>query len=307
MSICEEREGTKRTLPRKPQKGTPTSGLVSALSTQILPGCISNSRSPIYGPPVTANNDHLVWPVYAAPGQTCCSGYTSHDGADCRSKEDVSDEMLLKHVANGDKTAMHIMFARHRKRVFNFIQRKVGNPAIAEDLISQVFLDVWRSANKFECRAKVSTWLLAIARFKAISSLRRRACENVDQDDVYGIADAGETPEAALDRKERSGILRACIGRLSPPHREIIDLYYYHEKSIAEVSKLIGIPDGTAKSRLFNARKQLARVLMNVGFEPAAVHANLEKGDMAASVLESRNAGRVSVLKSYEAALRRAT
>src|SRR5262249_97243 len=158
-------------------------------------------------------------------------------------KEDVSDEMLLKHVAGGDKAAMHILFARHRTRVFRFIQRMVRNSSIADDLVSQVFLDVWRSANRFECRPKLSPCLLAIARFKALSSLRRRGCENVGQEDVHGSADAGETPEAALDRKERSGILRACIDRLSPAHREIIDLFYYHEKSIAEVSELIGIPD----------------------------------------------------------------
>jgi RNA polymerase sigma-70 factor (ECF subfamily) len=192
-------------------------------------------------------------------------------------EEDVSDEMLLKHVAGGDRAAMHILFARHRKRVFHFIQRMVRNSSIAEDLVSQVFLDVWRSASRFECRARVSTWLLAIARFKALSSLRRRGFENLDQDDMHGIADTGETPEAALDRKERNGFLRACINKLSPDHREIIDLFYYHEKSIAEVSELIGIPDGTAKSRLFCARKQLARVLVSAGFEAAVIQTSADE------------------------------
>jgi RNA polymerase sigma-70 factor (ECF subfamily) len=145
------------------------------------------------------------------------------------SEERVSDELLLKSVAEGDKAAMHIMFARHRVRVFRFIQRMVRNAAIADDLVSQVFLDVWRSANRFEGRARVSTWLLSIARLKALSSLRQRTYENIDQDDVVGIVDAGDTPEVALDRKKTNAILRSCIDKLSPAQREIIDLVYYYE------------------------------------------------------------------------------
>src|SRR5262249_54505207 len=158
---------------------------------------------------------------------------------------------LLSHVAEGDKAGMHILFARHRTRVFRFIQRIVRNPAIADDLVSQVFLDVWRSANRFEGRARVTTWLMSIARFKAASSLQQRTYEVLDQDDMLDIADAADTPEAALDRKETSGILQSCIAKLSPAHREIIDLFYYREKSVAEMSRMIGIPDATVKSRIF--------------------------------------------------------
>lgn len=190
-------------------------------------------------------------------------------------EEDVSDEMLLRHVAAGDKAAMHILFARHRERVFRFIQRIVRNPAIADDLVSQVFLDVWRSASRFEGRARVSTWLLSIARFKAISSWRERVHEDIDHGDSPEIADAGDTPDVALDRKETQGILRACIDRLSPAHREIIDLLYYCEKSVADVSEMIGIPQATVKSRIFYARKRLAGILVSEGFEAAPAGANV--------------------------------
>jgi RNA polymerase sigma-70 factor, ECF subfamily len=190
------------------------------------------------------------------------------------SEERISDELLLKRVAEGDKAAMHIMFARHRVRVFRFIQGMVRNAVIADDLVSQVFLDVWRSANRFESRARVSTWLLSIARFKALSSLRERKHEIIDQDDVAGIVDAADTPEVALDRKETNAILRECIDKLSPAHREIIDLVYYHEQSVAEVSVIVGIPAATVKSRMFYARKQLAGMLVSTGFEAAAVRTN---------------------------------
>jgi RNA polymerase sigma-70 factor (ECF subfamily) len=193
------------------------------------------------------------------------------------SEERISDEMLLKGVAEGDKAAMHIMFARHRVRVFRFIQGMVRNAAIADDLVSQVFLDVWRSANRFENRARVSTWLLSIARFKALSSLRGRTYETIDQDDVAGIVDDADTPEVALDRKETNAILRECIDRLSPDHREIIDLVYYHEQSVAEASVIVGIPVATVKSRMFFARKYLARMLVNAGFEAEAVRTSVDR------------------------------
>jgi RNA polymerase sigma-70 factor (ECF subfamily) len=210
----------------------------------------------------------MIWKTFVSPSH----GKLAHAVCNATEPEErISDELLLKRVAEGDKAAMHIMFARHRVRVFRFIRRMVRNEAIADDLVSQVFLDVWRSANRFESRARVSTWLLSIARFKALSSLRERSYENIDQDDVAGIVDAADTPEVALDRKETNAVLRECIARLSPAHREIIDLVYYHEQSVAEASAIVGIPVATVKSRMFFARKYLAKMLVSAGFEAAAV------------------------------------
>jgi len=81
---------------------------------------------------------------------------------------------------------------------------------------------------------------------------------------------SGDTPDVALDRKETEGILRACIDKLSPAHREIIDLLYYRDHSVAEAAGIIGIPAATVKSRIFYARKQLARILVDAGFDAAA-------------------------------------
>ena len=154
----------------------------------------------------------------------------------------TSDEMLLQSIADGNRTAMHILYSRHNVRVYRFILRIVRDTTMAEDLVSQVFLDVWRTASQFEGRSQVSTWLLSIARFKALTSLRQRKFEDIDQEDVREIADEADTPEASLDRSTTSQILRACVAKLSPAHREIINLVYYHEKSVEEVGQIIGIP-----------------------------------------------------------------
>jgi RNA polymerase sigma-70 factor (ECF subfamily) len=173
----------------------------------------------------------------------------------------TSDEMLLQSIADGGRTAMHILYSRHNVRVYRFILRIVRDTTMAEDLVSQVFLDVWRTAAQFEGRSQVSTWLLSIARFKALTALRQRRHEDIDQEDVLEIADQADTPEASLDRSTTSAILRACVAKLSPAHREIINLVYYHEKSVEEAGAIIGIPQSTVKTRMFYAANSLQTCL----------------------------------------------
>ncbi len=182
----------------------------------------------------------------------------------------ISDEMLLESIADGNRTAMHILYARHNVRVYRFIIRIVRDTNVSEDLVSQVFLDVWRTAAQFEGRSQVSTWLLSIARFKALTSLRQRRFEDIDQDDVREIPDEADTPESSLERATTSEILRTCVAKLSPAHREIINLVYYHEKSVEEVGAIIGIPQSTVKTRMFYARKQLADLLRGAGVDSLA-------------------------------------
>jgi RNA polymerase sigma-70 factor, ECF subfamily len=182
----------------------------------------------------------------------------------------TTDEMLVANIAVGDRTAMHVLYSRHNVRVYRFVLRMVRDVTTAEDLVSQVFLDVWRTAKQFEGRSQVSTWLLSIARFKALTAMRQRKHEDIDQEDVLEIADDADTPEVLLDRANTSAILRACVAKLSPAHREIINLVYYHEKSVEEAGEIIGIPQSTVKTRMFYARKQLAELLRSAGVNTLA-------------------------------------
>jgi RNA polymerase sigma-70 factor (ECF subfamily) len=180
-----------------------------------------------------------------------------------------SDQALIERIASGDKLAMRALFARHHVRVYRFILRLVRDETLAEDLIGEVFLDVWRQAASFKARAAVSTWLLAIARFKALSLLRRKGEVALDEEAARKIEDTADNPEAAIERKQRSEILRRCWSRLSPQHRDIIDLVYYQEKAIAEVAAIVGVPENTVKTRMFYARKRLAQLLKGAGLNRA--------------------------------------
>jgi RNA polymerase sigma-70 factor (ECF subfamily) len=162
---------------------------------------------------------------------------------------------------------MQVLFARHHVRVYRFVLRLVRNDATAEDLISEVFLDVWRQAGKFEGRSAVSTWMLSIARFKALSALRRRPEEELDDKTAERIEDQTDDPETTLAKKDKGSLLRQCLSKLSTEHREIIDLVYYHEKSVEEVAGIVGIPEATVKTRMFYARKKLSELLKEQGID----------------------------------------
>jgi len=179
----------------------------------------------------------------------------------------TSDEVLIGRIAGGDRLAMQVLFARHHVRVYRFVLRLVRNEATAEDLISEVFLDVWRQAQKFEGRSAVSTWILSMARFKALSSLRRRTEDELDDETAGTIEDPEDNPETALAKKDKGAALRQCLEKLSAEHREIVDLVYYHEKSVAEVSSIVGIPEATVKTRMFYARKKLSELLKEHGID----------------------------------------
>jgi RNA polymerase sigma-70 factor, ECF subfamily len=165
-----------------------------------------------------------------------------------------SDEMLVKQIAAGS-------LARHRTYVYRWLLRFVSNETLAEDLLSEVFLDVWRQAGRFQRRSSVSTWLLAIARHKALSARRRRTGAELDEKIEATVADPANDPEAALQEKDRAEVLRRALIRLSSEHREVIDLVYYHEKSVDEVAHILDVPPATVKTRMFYARKKLAALV----------------------------------------------
>ena len=181
----------------------------------------------------------------------------------------TTDEMLLQSIAKGDRTSMHVLYSRHNVRVYRSCCAWCATPPWRKTSSARCS-STWRTASQFEGRSQVSTWLLSIARFKALTALRQRKHEDIEQEDVLEIADEADTPEASLDRSNTSAILRACVAKLSPAHREIINLVYYHEKSVEEAGAIIGIPQSTVKTRMFYARKQLAELLKGAGVDSLA-------------------------------------
>ena len=187
--------------------------------------------------------------------------WTAASPVQAEARESSSDETLIQRIAQGDQLSMRTLFARHRVALYHWLLRIVDDETLAEDLLSEVFLDVWRQAAFFEARSAVSTWLLAIARYKALSARRRRPDAELDERTVSTVPDSTDDPEIALQKKNRAEALRQSLARLSPEHREVIDLVCYHGKSVKEVAEIVGINAATAKTRMFYARKRLAELV----------------------------------------------
>ena len=213
-------------------------------------------------------------PIPTAAGPAAASGMTSAvsvastggvgaPGVTMGAAAPASDEVLIGRIAQGDRLAMQVLFARHQVRVYRFVLRLVGNQAMAEDLISEVFLDIWRQAGRFEGRGAVSTWLLAIARIKALSLIK----PDEELDEEKAIEGKSDDPELSIQKKHKNAALRKCLQMLSPEDREVIDLFYYHEKSVQEVAEIVGSPEATVKTRMFYARKKLSELLKSAGID----------------------------------------
>jgi RNA polymerase sigma-70 factor (ECF subfamily) len=180
----------------------------------------------------------------------------------------ATDEALIKRIASGDSLAMKSFYARHHVRLFRFLVRITRREATAEELMNEVLLEVWRKAGGYEGRSSVTTWMLSIAHHKAISQLRRRSEEALDEEEAWAdTPDEEDDPEVRLQKQNKSQAMRTCMEKLSVEHRTIIDLVYYHDKSVAEASEVLGIPENTVKTRMFYARKRLAELMREAGLD----------------------------------------
>lgn len=178
-----------------------------------------------------------------------------------------SDRELVERVASGDRAAVRLLFMRHHARIYRFVARQTGSDMMADDIANEVFLELWRQAPAFEGRSEVSTWLLGIARFKALSALRKKKEEWIDDEDAAAVPDTADTPEVAVMKEDKAAALRRMVNALPEEHRTVIDLAYYHAKSVAEIGEILSIPVATVKTRMFYARKKLGEALQAAGFE----------------------------------------
>ncbi|TPN89906.1 sigma-70 family RNA polymerase sigma factor [Mesorhizobium sp. CU2] len=178
-----------------------------------------------------------------------------------------TDRALVDRVAKGDRAAVRLLFMRHHARVYRFVARQTGSEMMADDIANEVFLELWKQAPGFEGRSEVSTWLLGIARFKALSSLRKKKEDWIDDDAAAEIADGADTPEVVTMKEDKAAALRRMINALPEEHRTVIDLAYYHGQSVTEIGEVLDIPVATVKTRMFYARKKLGEALKAAGYD----------------------------------------
>lgn len=183
------------------------------------------------------------------------------------SAEDATDVDLMSRIARKDRLALRSMFARYHMRLYRYLVRLTQNDAVAEDLVNEVFLNVWRKADGFQGKSAVSSWLFSIAHNRAVSELRKRTEERLDEAAAMAVADDADTPETVSMKADKADAIRRCLDALSADHREVIDLVYYQDKSVREVAEIVGVPENTVKTRMFHARRQLSHLLREAGID----------------------------------------
>ena len=188
-----------------------------------------------------------------------------------------SDEALIRKMARGDQAALRSLVTRHHARVARFILRFAGDRNLVEDLVSDTFFAAWQQAPHFENRSSVATWLLAIARYKALSARQRRSVATEAMDDIVtaSVADPTAGPDDEYEHKDSARYLRRCLAALPAEQAMLIELVYYRDKSVKEAAILAKIPENTVKSRMFLARKKLSVLLAAADLGSGPI--NLEK------------------------------
>lgn len=174
-----------------------------------------------------------------------------------------ADAALVSQMANGDQNALRVLFQRHYRRIHNFALRFVKDTDIAQEVVNDTFMIAWRQAAGFEGRSQVATWLLGIARYRAlgVKKLRRPQIECLDEQYEATLADPTERVDVRMQREETDVRLKHCIAALPNEQRVLIEMHYFRDVSLKDAAAITGLPLNTVKTRMFLARKKLIRML----------------------------------------------
>lgn len=186
---------------------------------------------------------------------------TSEDGDLRQDSIPDSEYEWIRQIAGGDRSTFEKLFHAYQKRLFGYLFRLVGRADAAEELTNDVMLEVWKRAGGFKGESKVSTWIFAIARFRAISSMRRAKPNVVDIEDAAPLSDPHELQDEVLVKESMREKVRSALRKLTHQHQEVIDLTFYEGFSYPEIATILNCPVNTVKTRMFYARKELRELL----------------------------------------------
>jgi len=181
--------------------------------------------------------------------------------------QDDADLALLADIAAGNQAAFERLYRLYETRVFQYISTLVSNSALAEEIVGDTMMAVWRGAGTFSGCSRVSTWIFGIARHKALDALRRtgRTQREVDLDGAADLVASEDSPFDQVQRNQTENLTKRALSTLSRDHHEILRLVFYEELPYEDIAALLSIPTNTVKTRVFYAKQQLKRHLERLG------------------------------------------
>lgn len=184
---------------------------------------------------------------------------------------EASDESLLARIAENDVAAFEVFFRRHYRRLFRLALLATSRADLAEEVVNETMHVVWRKAASFRGEARVSSWLHGIALRRASKAGRKRGPVTEPLQPWHEDLPDASIDAEAIELTQLRWRLPALLGRLSAVQRVAVELAYLHGHSMEEIAELTGVPVGTVKTRLFQARARL-----RTAFDPSSQLVNRE-------------------------------
>ncbi len=193
-----------------------------------------------------------------------------------RGIEDARDLDLLQRVATRDRVAFETLYAKYHPLLTRYLTRLVRRPEMIEEVVSDTLFVVWQKAEEFQGRSKVSTWITGIAYLKGIKAIDRLRLMPEQQANDLADVEAMEEAKSLISRLGLSEWLAAGMDAISPEQRSVVELTYFSGYSYIEIAEIMDCPVNTVKTRMFHARRRLAKLLPIFGelegVSPAEAH-----------------------------------
>lgn len=167
---------------------------------------------------------------------------------------------LLAGIRRGRRADFDALYRLYHPRLWRFLTHLMRQPEAIEEALNDTLLVVWQRADSFDGHSKLSTWIFGIAYRKGLKALSRQDLP-LDEDEADEAADPGPGPEQQLNLIQLRGRLREAMAELSPEHRAVVELCYFHDMAYGEIAEVVGCPPETVKTRMFYARRRLRLLL----------------------------------------------
>ncbi|HYD97511.1 MAG TPA: sigma-70 family RNA polymerase sigma factor [Noviherbaspirillum sp.] len=179
--------------------------------------------------------------------------------------DDVQLKTLLQRIERRDENALTELHQLFSRRIFAFALHRLSDAHDAETVVADTLFEVWKNPGRFRGESKVSTWVLGIAHFKILNTVRARGAAHECIDDYAEVFESPEhTPMMHMELRQQRDAVIGCMEKLTAPHRECMQLVFYEGLSLAEVAQVQSVPENTVKTRLFHARKNLKTCLQRI-------------------------------------------
>jgi RNA polymerase sigma-70 factor, ECF subfamily len=166
----------------------------------------------------------------------------------------LADEDLMQLVQRGDPRAFELVYDRHSGAAFSLAYRMVGRGNVAEDVVQEAFLSIWRSGARYErARGSVRTWVLGIVHHRAIDQLRRSSVHDKRRASDEGLEErleSGERTDNEVARREEAASIRSAMDTLPADQSHVIELAYFGGFTHTEIASILEAPVGTVKGRM---------------------------------------------------------